>query len=72
VRAGLASPLDDGDAERFRRLIPHATTAMIPHASHLVARDAPCALADLILKHLNDPAVQHRRRAADRRSTIAD
>jgi pimeloyl-ACP methyl ester carboxylesterase len=71
VRGGLDSPLVDDDVERFRALVPHATTSIVPHAGHLVARDAPFELAELIVKHLNEPAVQ-RHRAGAARSTVDD
>jgi pimeloyl-ACP methyl ester carboxylesterase len=72
VRGGLTSPLVDADIERFRALVPHAVTSTIPHAGHLVARDAPQELAHLILKFLDDPAVRSRRADHDRRSPVDD
>jgi pimeloyl-ACP methyl ester carboxylesterase len=72
VRGGLASPLVDGDIERFRALVPHAATLTVPNAGHLVARDAPNDLARLILNFLDDPAVRGRRSGASHQSAIDD
>ncbi|WP_433016133.1 alpha/beta fold hydrolase [Kribbella sp. CA-294648] len=49
VRAGPASPLTDADTDRFLAAVPALTITHIPTASHLIARDAPNQLANLIV-----------------------
>jgi pimeloyl-ACP methyl ester carboxylesterase len=70
VRGGRASPLADGDVERFRTLVPHAMVSTIPEAGHLVARDAPHELAGLLLNFLDHPAVRKRRGTTGAHSAI--
>lgn len=48
VRAGPASPLTDAEADRFLAAVPTLTIAHIPTAGHLIARDTPDQLANLI------------------------
>lgn len=59
VRGGR-SPLHD-EVERFARLTPHATTASVQEAGHLVARDVPTSLGRLIATFLVDPRVRRGR-----------
>ena len=61
VRGGAASPLQDERVERFLHLVPHAAIATVPHASHLVARDAPEDLARILADFLAHDAVRARR-----------
>jgi pimeloyl-ACP methyl ester carboxylesterase len=58
---GDRSALPDADVRRFTDLVPHAHVARIDGAGHLVARDAPAALAAHILAHLQRPDVRRRR-----------
>jgi pimeloyl-ACP methyl ester carboxylesterase len=48
VRADTGSPITDDDIDQFLHLAPHATVTRIPGAGHLVARDRPAALAEVI------------------------
>lgn len=48
VSAGARSPLGEDGRIQMRKLAPHAAIEVIPEASHLVARDAPAKLANLI------------------------
>jgi pimeloyl-ACP methyl ester carboxylesterase len=48
VRAGPTSPLTDAEADAFHTAVPTLTVAHLPTAGHLIARDAPEALAHLI------------------------
>jgi hypothetical protein len=48
VRGGGDSPVTDDDVENLLNLAPHATVAHIPDAAHLIARDQPVALAEII------------------------
>ena len=61
VRGGADSAVTDDDARRLLELVPHATTATIPGASHLIARDAPAELAAAIISFLREPQVRRRR-----------
>ncbi len=51
VRAGPGSPLSDADADRLRTAHRCVTLAHVPTAGHLVARDAPHELADIVSDH---------------------
>ncbi|MGW0523366.1 alpha/beta fold hydrolase [Crossiella sp. NPDC003009] len=48
VRGDRDSPVTDADADRLRRLVPHAAVTRVRGAGHLVARDQPVALAAVI------------------------
>lgn len=48
IRAGPTSPLTTPEVHRFQSLIPTVTVTQIPHAGHLIAREAPTDLARLI------------------------
>lgn len=48
VRGGFRSPILDEEADRFRRLMPHAAVIRIAEAGHLIAREQPTALAEAI------------------------
>ncbi|WHT21515.1 alpha/beta hydrolase [Crossiella sp. CA-258035] len=48
VRGDRGSPVTDADADRLRRLVPHAAVTRVRGAGHLVARDQPVALAAAI------------------------
>lgn len=61
VRGGADSAVTDDDAHRLLELVPHATTATIPGAGHLIAREAPAELAAAIISFLRDPQVRRRR-----------
>jgi len=61
VRAGDRSPLTDDDVGRFLDLLPHALVARIGEAGHLVARDAPAAVAAQVIALLKEPGVRRRR-----------
>jgi pimeloyl-ACP methyl ester carboxylesterase len=50
---GMASPVTvDVDVRRFVQLVPHVSVAHVAGAGHLVAREAPHALADVLLDFL--------------------
>jgi pimeloyl-ACP methyl ester carboxylesterase len=51
VRGGPTSPLADPEVDRFRATKPDVAVARITEAGHLVARDAPDQLAQLIADH---------------------
>ncbi|RSN17570.1 alpha/beta hydrolase [Streptomyces sp. WAC 05977] len=48
VHAGQDTPLRDVDVDRLRTVNPRVAVAGVPAAGHLVARDAPEALAELV------------------------
>ncbi|MFC4375367.1 alpha/beta fold hydrolase [Nocardia halotolerans] len=50
IRADGKSPIDDDDVDRFVRLAPHTTVVPIEGARHLVARDRPEDLAEIIAR----------------------
>lgn len=59
IRAGRnASP---GDTARFLTLVPRARVVTIAGAGHLIAREAPDQLADVLLDFLGSDAVRDRR-----------
>jgi pimeloyl-ACP methyl ester carboxylesterase len=66
VRAGQGA-VTEGEVESLRTLIPHLETATVPDAGHLVARDAPEALAAILVDFLSRRAVRERGRHRDRR-----
>lgn len=49
VSGGARSPIGEKGRGDFAALVPHAKIAIIERASHLVARDAPDRLAELIV-----------------------
>lgn len=49
VRAGQKGPMSDEEVSRLRELCPQLNVAHVDAAGHLIARDAPIALADIIL-----------------------
>ncbi|WP_328701730.1 alpha/beta fold hydrolase [Amycolatopsis pittospori] len=51
VRAGKGSPLDDTDVRRLHAAHHRVTLVRIPTAGHLVARDAPEVLADVVAEY---------------------
>jgi pimeloyl-ACP methyl ester carboxylesterase len=52
---GTASPVTlDRDVRRFLELVPHATVRQVVGAGHLIAREDPDALADLLLEFLRE------------------
>lgn len=53
---GESSALSSEECRLFFEKVPHATTTDIQGAGHLVARDAPQALAAAILEYLGSPA----------------
>ena len=61
VRAGGAGPLVDDDVARLRRLCPELKVAHVDEAGHLIARDAPHALAEHLLAFEQSSAVRSRR-----------
>lgn len=60
ICAGQRSPLGEGGRARFRVLAPAALIEIIPEAGHLIARDAPLALAQMIADFALSDAVQAR------------
>lgn len=60
VQAGQGA-VSENEVDALRLLIPHLETAMVPDAGHLVARDAPEALAAILVDFLNSRAVRERR-----------
>jgi pimeloyl-ACP methyl ester carboxylesterase len=61
VRAGRGTPISDEALDRLRVVVPHLQVASIAEAGHLVARDAPSALADVLTAFLNDDTVRAKR-----------
>jgi hypothetical protein len=51
VRGGHRSPVTDADVDRLRRANPRVAVTCVPEAGHLVARDAPGELADILEGH---------------------
>ncbi|MEU3628571.1 alpha/beta hydrolase [Amycolatopsis coloradensis] len=51
VHAGPDSPLSEADVRRLRAANRRVTVARVPAAGHLVARDAPEGLAQLVSAH---------------------
>jgi pimeloyl-ACP methyl ester carboxylesterase len=48
---GTASPVTlDSDVRRFLRLVPHASVMQVVGAGHLIAQEAPHALANVLLE----------------------
>ncbi|WET80944.1 alpha/beta hydrolase [Amycolatopsis sp. QT-25] len=52
VHGGQGSPLAETDVRRLRAANPRVTVAPVPAAGHLVARDAPEQLADVVSEWL--------------------
>ena len=48
VSAGGRSPIGEEGRAQLRTLAPHSQIEIIPEASHLIARDAPAKLANII------------------------
>jgi len=48
VCGGAASPMDQKARDAFAKLCPHADIKIVEDAGHLVARDAPLELAEII------------------------
>jgi hypothetical protein len=61
VRAGRGTPISDQAVGRLRVIVPHSQVVTVAEAGHLVARDAPSALADVLTAFLNDDAVRAKR-----------
>ena len=63
---GASSPVTADDVERLRNLVPTLMVAVIPRSGHLIARDAPSALAAAVVRFANaeDVAARHRRIAS--------
>mgnify|MGYP003677486508 CR=1 FL=1 len=57
VCAGKPSPLHDDDREHFLSIAPHASIRTLDKAGHLIARDAPDDLADLIAEFARNLSV---------------
>jgi pimeloyl-ACP methyl ester carboxylesterase len=52
---GTASPVTlDSDVLRFRKLVPHASVRRVAGAGHLIAREAPQALGNVLLDFLRE------------------
>jgi pimeloyl-ACP methyl ester carboxylesterase len=64
VRAGARGPMVDVDAERFRKLAPQARVVTVPEAGHLIAREKPIELAELLAAFLASPEVRERHGSA--------
>lgn len=60
VRAGSRGPIADLDAERFQALVPHAGIVIVPGAGHLIAREKPAELAQLLADFVASPEVRRR------------
>ncbi|KAA0016773.1 alpha/beta fold hydrolase [Antrihabitans cavernicola] len=58
---GELSPVTDHESRRFSAQVPHAVIRTVRGAGHLVARDAPADLAELLLTFLNSPQARRRR-----------
>lgn len=65
IRGGR-SIVTDGEVENLQRLAPQVLVRSIPEAGHLVAREAPHRLADLLLSFLAQREVRQRHRTAAR------
>lgn len=60
VRSGREAAITDEEVARLSLLVPQLQTAVIPDAGHLIARDAPLALASLIADFLRSGSVMAR------------
>ncbi|WP_299664923.1 alpha/beta fold hydrolase [uncultured Ruegeria sp.] len=60
VRAGQAGPLTDDDVTNFREHCPQLTVEHVDTTGHLIAQNAPTALADILLHFEQSAAVQNR------------
>ena len=58
VRAGQQGAVSNTEVRRFRELCPQLQVAHVDTAGHLIARDAPIALADLILEFFQSDRVR--------------
>ncbi|ALG13646.1 alpha/beta fold hydrolase [Kibdelosporangium phytohabitans] len=54
VRGGPGSPFTDAEAERLRTANPWVKVTRVTSGGHLVARDAPDELADLVADHATE------------------
>ncbi len=61
VRAGQIGPMSNIEVRRFRELCPQLKVAHVDASGHLIARDAPLALADIILDFSQTESVRTRR-----------
>lgn len=61
VRAGRSSAMDDDDIARLARLIPQLEAVSVADSDHLIAREAPGALAMLVRKFIGSDSVRERR-----------
>ncbi len=64
VRSGREAAITDEDVARLSLLVPQLQTAIVPDAGHLIARDAPLALAGLIADFVYSDSVRVRRALA--------
>lgn len=60
VRAGAKGPMSDDEVRSLRGLCPHLCVEQVDAAGHLIARDAPVLLADILLRFEQSERVRHR------------
>lgn len=61
VRSGREAAITDEEVMRLSKLVPKLQSAIISEAGHLIARDAPLALAKLIADFVHSDSVTSRR-----------
>jgi len=54
VRAGPSGPVSDAEVRQLQTVCPQVQLRCVPHAGHLIARDAPQALARNLIDFAND------------------
>lgn len=65
VRAGQIGPMSNNEVRRFRKFCPQLRVAHVDASGHLIARDAPLTLADIILDFSQIESVRERQRCID-------
>ncbi|MEM9572843.1 MAG: alpha/beta fold hydrolase [Pseudomonadota bacterium] len=60
VRAGQMGPMSNDEVRRLRELCPQLRVAHVDASGHLIARDAPLELADIILDFSQAESVRER------------
>lgn len=70
VRAERSFGIDAQSVERFRALVPHAQVVAV-HSGHLIAREQPRALAELLCAFAGSPKVVARCGSGDRAGPVA-
>ncbi|MDO8423640.1 MAG: alpha/beta hydrolase [Parvibaculum sp.] len=60
VRSGKGSAITDEEVARLSMLVPQLQTTIVENAGHLIARDAPTELAELIAEFMQSDKVRAR------------